>query len=361
MAKNIEINVKQNENYELLYPKSTSNIIVPSQTLVDRFGNISSIDDAIVRAGLLPQLTINTVINNVTVVVSNGEYSMSQNSIGGKAVFSLYNYGTWSIVATNDVFSRESEFEVTNVGQFEVDLDMRINMDSLTWKEISDLMEEGNITYFNVGDYKQIILNGTAGNMSFNNRTAYAVIIGINHNSSIEGNNLLHLQISLDNTNTKLLQNAQMNSATINTGGWEDCRMRTRECAQFVSCLPNDLQAVLKTVTKYTDNTGDRVGSASVVTATQDRVFLLSEFEVFGSITYSNTNEANRQQQYQWYRNHNTSEGRVKEAYDSPSAQWWWMRSPNCSSWSFCIVNSGGISDDYYVSNSNGFAPCFCV
>ena len=62
-----------------------------------------------------------------------------------------------------------------------------------SWDAISRDLQSGNIENYTIGSYKPIILNGTAGPISFNNTQAYAVIIGINHNSSREGNNRLHL------------------------------------------------------------------------------------------------------------------------------------------------------------------------
>ena len=424
MAKNIEINVKQNENYELLYPKSTSNIIVPSQALVDRFGNISSIDDAIMEAGLLPQLTVNTTPGAI-IVVSKGDMSMSGIAgSDGSYVFGLYDYGTWTRVCTYGELSAQEEFEVTTVGQFSVDVitdvtltvntvsgatvtatngnhietgtaqdgkavlrlgylgnwdikstylgveissnlsadkikvistNLYFTLSMLSWEQISIFKENGNV--FNVNDYKQIVLNGTTGGLTFNNVTAYAIVIGNNHNASREGNNLLHFQLSLDTTNTKLLRNAKMNNSNSNLGGWRDSRMRTTICANFVACLPVDLQNILKIVTKYTDNGVNNKN----ITATQDKIFLLSEFEVFGETLYSFSGEKDYQQQYQWYKNHNTSEGRIKYKHNSSQAEWWWERSPSSDSSDFCFVDSNGGTSYLYATGSIGFAPCFCV
>ena len=127
----------------------------------------------------------------------------------------------------------------------------------------------------------------------------------------------------------------------------------------IIAVIPAALRAVLKSVTKYTNNTGNsRVASA--VTATTDYFFLLSEYEVFGSTTYANSNEASKQAQYSYY-----SAGNSKVKYNhsaTSTAVGWWLRSPNASySTSFVRVLAGGTVNYSSAYSSYGFAPGFCV
>ena len=129
----------------------------------------------------------------------------------------------------------------------------------------------------------------------------------------------------------------------------------------IIAVIPAALRAVLKSVTKYTDNTANGGGStASYVTATTDYFFLLSEFEVFGSISYGNTNEKNKQAQYAYY---SAGNSKIKYKHDGTStAAFWWLRSPRASSsYRFVHVDAGGTVTDYYANTSLGFAPGFCV
>ena len=130
---------------------------------------------------------------------------------------------------------------------------------------------------------------------------------------------------------------------------------------KLIGALPSALRSVLKSVTKYTDNTGGGSGSVSGnVTSTADYMFLLSEYEVFGSISYANTYESSKQAQYSYY-----SAGNSKIKYehtDTATAARWWLRSPRASySNYFVIVSTDGTvyySNAYY---SYGLAPGFCV
>ena len=113
--------------------------------------------------------------------------------------------------------------------------------------------------------------------------------------------------------------------------------------------------------TKYTDNTANGGGStASYVTATTDYFFLLSEFEVFGSITYGNTNEKNKQAQYAYY---SAGNSKIKYKHNGTStAVIWWLRSPYANSPAFFAYGSAnGTVSCYNAYYSFCFAPGFCV
>lgn len=143
--------------------------------------------------------------------------------------------------------------------------------------------------------------------------------------------------------------------------------MRTNICGTsltsysetIIAVVPAALRAVLKSVTKYTNNIGNS-NASDAVTATTDYFFLLSEYEVFGNIEYANTNERNKQAQYAYY-----SAGNSKIKYkhnDTNAASQWWLRSPFAStSGSFMGVYLDGTGTDYIASSSLGFSPGFCV
>lgn len=256
-------------------------------------------------------------------------------------------------------------------------------LDNYTWDEISQI-SSANLgeSYFSVGDRKQITLNGTVGALTFNDYHTYAFIIGFDHNAELEGDHRIHFQLAKtalsggkdicfvdSNYNTTGSSAAfRMNTSNSNSGGWEDSYMRnnilgtskTSYSGKFIGVLPSALRNVLKSVTKYTDNTGNSSTSSGAVTATTDYAFLLSEYEVFGSCTYSNTNEASRQQQYAYYAAGNS---KVKYNHSSTgSAVYWWLRSPHRSnSTNFVRVYSRGNAGSNNASLSLGVAPGFCV
>ena len=144
--------------------------------------------------------------------------------------------------------------------------------------------------------------------------------------------------------------------------------MRTNICGTslssysgtIIAVIPAALRAVLKSVTKYTDNTGGGSSAASNITATTDYFFLLSEFEVFGSISYANGNEKNKQAQYAYY---SAGNSKIKYKHNGTStAALWWLRSPHAGySAGFVSVNADGTVGNGGAGYSLGFAPGFCV
>ena len=252
-------------------------------------------------------------------------------------------------------------------------------LNDYTWDEISEISSSGEAaSMFKVGDRKEIVLNGTMSNLTFNNYHTYAFIIGFDHNAGFEGEHRIHFQLAktaLSGGKDICLVSGYdddsdfyMNTSNTNAGGWEDSYMRnnilgtskTSYSGRFIGVLPSALRNVLKSVTKYTDNTGNSSTSSGAVTATTDYAFLLSEYEVFGSCTYANSNEANRQQRYAYY---SAGNSKIKYNHNSTgSAIRWWLRSPyrGYSASFVCVNNSGGVSN-YFASFSVGVAPGFCV
>lgn len=253
-----------------------------------------------------------------------------------------------------------------------------------TWETIKDISDAGQgANYWSVGDRKAVTLNGTVGHLTLSNYTTYAFIIGFNHNASLEGENRIHFQLAktalsggtdvcfCDSYYTSPVSTTgyfSMNSSATNSGGWASSQMRTNICGTsllsysgtIIAVIPAALRAVLKSVTKYTDNTGNNSTSASAVTATKDYFFLLSEFEVFGSISRANSNEASKQAQYAYY---SAGNSKVKYKHNGTStAARWWLRSPLASSSDgFENVNTNGTVEDRTARASFGFAPGFCV
>jgi len=113
-------------------------------------------------------------------------------------------------------------------------------------------------------------------------------------------------------------------------------------------------------VTKYTDNTGDGSNSSGNVTSTTDYLFLLAEFEVFGTRYYANQYEQNSQKQYEYYKAGNS---RVAYNHSAVStAVWWWLRSAFYgNSSSFCDVITDGSYSGYNANYSAGLRPGFAV
>ena len=222
--------------------------------------------------------------------------------------------------------------------------------------------------YWSVGDKVGIAVNGSFGGLSYNN-TVYAFILGFNHNSSVEGGNSIHFQfgktaagvdIAFVNSYGSTSTGFCMNTSNTNSGGWNNSYMRKTICPAFLAALPTAWQNIIAACTKYSDNTGGGSNNASYVTATSDKIWLLSEMEVQGTRSYANSAEANYQKQYDYYRNGNS---KVKYQHTATtSACYWWLRSVGASyTAAFCSVYTDGSASYNSAYRSYGFAPGFKV
>ena len=251
------------------------------------------------------------------------------------------------------------------------------------WDTISEASAAGTADdYWAVGDTKSIVINGNVVGFGITNLTVNVFILGFNHNASREGSNRIHFQIGkigatpvalCDNNynNTGSSQGFRMNTSNTNNGGWASSYMRNTVLGNggtpssptansLMAALPSALRAVMKAVTKYTDNTGGGSNNQSNVTSTQDYLFLLAEFEVFGTRNWANSYEQNYQVQYAYYQAGNS---RIAYRHTSTaSAVWWWLRSPYYSyNNGFLIVYTDGTCGATYASYSGGVRPGFAV
>lgn len=260
----------------------------------------------------------------------------------------------------------------------------KATLDTMSWADIRKVSDAGIAKdYWAVGDAKGLQINGTVSATSINQKV-YAFILGFDHNSGREGTNRIHFQIGKTaatgtqicfvdaqyaNWNGTFTMNGSTSSNSTNAGGWNGCSMRNTLLSQnplspgsksFMAALPSDLRAVMKSVTKYSDNTGGTTNAASAITATTDYLFLLSEWEVQGARTYASQYEQNYQQRYAYYANGNSKVFYRHSATGSTAR--WWLRSVRAGySNYFCIVNTGGSAGYSHSGYSFGVAPAFCV
>lgn len=331
-------------------------------------------------------ITVN-VDSGASVTLKKGGTTVATKTSNGTAVFTVTETGTYTVTATKNGQTTSGSVNVVS-GTTSYTLTLSFVSSTLNnneWSVIKSVSDAGQgANYWSIGDRKAVTLNGTVGKLSLSNVTTYAFIIGFNHNSSVEGTNRIHFQLaktalsggtdvclcdSSYNSTVSTTGYFSMNSSRTNSGGWASSQMRTNICGTslssysgtIIAVIPAALRAVLKSVTKYTDNTANGGGStASYVTATTDYFFLLSEFEVFGSISYGNTNEKNKQAQYAYY---SAGNSKIKYKHDgTTTAAIWWLRSPVASnSNSFVNVYTDGTVDNDAAYYSLGFAPGFCV
>ena len=309
------------------------------------------------------RLTV-TIDEGSQVVISKDDTEITITSTGADQVY-LPSTGTWTVTATKDDLADQQEVECTDYQDYDVELAyVKAVFAENEWymvRRVSDAGEGAN--WWAVGDTKPVPLSGTVGSLNVNGVTLDAFILSFNHNEAKEGDRRIHLALGKIDGKMIALCDSQynssgsstafrMNTSNTNSGGWNASYMRKTilgnsgtpdnpPANSLLAALPADLRAVMKSVTKYTDNVGNDNNNSSSISATEDWLFLLAEYEVHGSRNYANSYEQNSQQQYDYFKAGNS---KVSYRHDSTgSAVVVWRRSPYYrGNITFCAADAGG-------------------
>lgn len=207
-----------------------------------------------------------------------------------------------------------------------------------TWEQIIAACHNNEVPEtWKVADQKSMTISGTD----------YLIdIIGKNHDDYADGSGKAPLTFQLHDCYG---ETKNMNRSNTNSGGWTSCAMRSTNLPAILSLMPTEVQNGIREVNKLTS-----AGSQSAtINTTADKLFLLSEIEIFGSVSYSKSGEGT---QYDYYKAGNS---KVKKFNGSTIS--WWERSPRGNtSTPFCCVYINGAASSSYASNANGVAFAFC-
>lgn len=327
-------------------------------------------------ASLSPIIVVSAPTGS-TVTCKKGSTVLTAEESSGTWSFAIPAYGTWTVTGVSMGTTVEKTVNVTAIEVYFITLEFIPDvLNNATWAQIKQASDAGIASnYWSVGDTKQITINGKVSDgLTLSNYSTYVYIIGFDHNSAVEGTGIAFggfktaqangIDVALcDNGYNSGKSSGQwfnMNNNNSTTGGWASCNMRNNTLPLVKSALPSDLQSVLKTTIIYTDNTGGSSTAASYVTATQDELYLLAEFEIFGARTYANTAEQTKQQQYAYYVAGNS---KIKYNHSSTAtAVSWWERSVYATAANFfCLVDTNGAANAYSAYASIGLAVAFKI
>ena len=207
-----------------------------------------------------------------------------------------------------------------------------------TWEQIIDACHNNAVPdTWKVADQKPMAINGVDYQID---------IIGKNHDYYSDGSGKAPLTFQLhDCYGTKY----EMNESDTNDVGWIGCDMRNTYLPAILALMPAEAQSGIRKVKK---NTSGGNKSANIYT-TADKLFLLSEIEVFGNVIYSMSGEGT------WYDYYKVTNRKVKN-YNGRATEWK-ERSPNGkNSWDFCVVRDIGYAMSSSANNKGGVAFAFC-
>ena len=206
------------------------------------------------------------------------------------------------------------------------------------WSAIIAACQSGSVPdSWVVGNSKTMTINGTDYQID---------IIGKNHDTYSDGSGTAPLTFQMHDcyADTK-----RMNSSNTNSGGYDSTEMHTTTLPEILALMPSEVQAGIKQVNKLASE-GSKSDTIETIAC---KLFLLSEIEIFGSVTYSKSGEGS---QYAYYQAGNST---IKNV--SGTASSWWERSPyGVNITRFCNVNSAGGATFDYPSYADAVAFAFC-
>lgn len=280
-----------------------------------------------------------TVESGASVALKKDGVTLRRTTSTGTVVFTVRETGTYTVEATKSGHTVSGSVNVVS-GTTSYALTLSFLKDNFAdndWASIIAACHSGSVpSTWVVGNSKTMTINGASYQVD---------IIGKNHDTYTAGGTApLTFQLHDCYADEK-----PMNSSNTNEGGWSSCTMRSTHLPVILALMPTEVQNGIREVNKLTS-----AGSfSSTINTTADKLFLLSEVEIFGSTNYSAAGEGT---QYDYYK-----AGNSKAKKRSGSAVIWWERSPFArASTAFCLVSGDGFPGNYYASHANGVAFGFC-
>ena len=342
-------------------------------------------------------ITSDADIYGYTVVVKNSSNvtvdTVTLDALDGTATVILFETGTYTFNFTydNDAYS-ESITVVSGTTSYSVELSP---LKLVSWSSGSDAdiakmvnaYYAGKLTLadiqsvWSIGDVRNMDIpaisasgtyEGVSWEVSESHRaqTVQVEILDFNHDNLLNSvGNISKALITVDLKNCLMdaecangtkynnlnTERGGMNASSTNVGGWDQSVRRTWCNTAFYSAIPTSMRQLVKLVLKTTSK-GDQSTSTK---SSYDRVFLLSEVEVAGTISQAAT----------------TSEGSLYDWFETPSnrsklprqSQYyngarWLLRSPvKNNSTHFCVVSDTNLGSTTHGSTGEALAPAWCI
>ena len=280
-----------------------------------------------------------TVDSGASVALKKDGATVQTKTSTGTAVFTVTETGSYTVEATKsgqtvsgsvNVVSSTTSYALTLIF-------LKDNFAENDWASIIAACHSGSVpSSWVVGNSKTMTINGASYQVD---------IIGKNHDTYASGGKApLTFQLHDCYGEAK-----KMNSSGTNSGGWKNSEMRTTHLPAILALMPTEVRSGIREVSKKV-SVG---GASSTIETVSDKLFLLSEVEIFGSTTNSAAGEGT---QYDYYKAGNS---KVKKW--NGTATYWWERSPfTGGTVHFCLVYNDGSSSSAVAGSAYYVAFCFC-
>lgn len=280
-------------------------LVLPSDALVDDSGNVTPPVDLTAHK---------TLINGTAYTVKGGKCMVNgtvYNILKGRTLINGTGYDITFKPSYDPVFANN------------------------TWEQIIEACHNNAVpNTWKVADRKSMTIDGED----------YLIdIIGKNHDDYADGSGKAPLTFQLHDC-YKLKK--AMHTTTTNSKGWSRCDMRETSLPIILKQMPTEVQSGIREVNKLTSE-------SNTIVTTADKLFLLSEIEIFGSDANSGKGEGT---QYDYYKAGNS---KVKN-YIGDAIEWWGRSPYNGNGRFYCCVNYKGASISRVANAVSGVAFAFC-
>ena len=219
-------------------------------------------------------------------------------------------------------------------------VELLTDLNHLSWLELNSIGQSGLAR-------QQIALGAVKTDHMKNGFNAEYRIIGFDHDDLADNSGKAPFTWQMVRV---YKDERSMNDSGTNRGGWDASDMRRWLNTEFLELCSDELQSVIRPVVKLTSAGGE----SKEIVKSIDRIFILSEKEVFGRVIYSAPGEGH------WYEYFRLEDVPYFALNEDDTAVWWWLRSPYYNtSTTFCTVNGTGSISNINASWSAGVRPGF--
>lgn len=291
-----------------------------------------------IQTGITPQLAVTTSAG-ASVTAKKGSKTISGTAgADGVCTLEIPEAGEWSVTVSKSGLSMTQSIVIGKQDMVlypEPDAAFADN----TWERIIMACQAGVVpSTWSVGDSKTMTIDGTDYQVD---------IIGKDHDDYADGSGKAPLTFQLHDCYGTYY--AMHTSATTRTE-WSNTAMRQTHLPAILALMPESVRDGIRAVTKKTDSAYSYGSSVT----TEDKLFCLSKYEVFGVGSTWVADES----QYAYY---SAGNSKIKKYKGTSNA--WWCRTPiwaTDSPYYFVRVSATGAATQFRPDTALGVAFAFC-
>ena len=287
---------------------------------------------------------ISNTNNQLDLESNNLKYNIKLKGDGSIKKFQVSN-GTYCL---SGKFNNLSELTTDKITEGKCEETPPKNFSTDSWETIVEAVEEGNTSKYNVGDTKDVELEGYAKHtLRIANKSTPSECSTAGFSQTACGFVLEFADI---------ITTHKMNDASTNVGGWPASSMYTFVNTNIYNAIPSEIKNAIidTTVVSGHESTSEEANFTST-----DKLYLLEPKEIYTDWTNS-YDTATRTLDYYTSIGVTTNNysGAIKK--NGTRASYWWLRAASPSiTGVFLYVGSNGGRSGYYATNAYGVAPAF--